>query len=497
MIKSNYTAYDQAALGTQIISLLKNLGQSYVSPVAYDTAWVGRLAKRYPGRGFEKSLEWLRRNQHDDGTWGAPLLHYHDRFASTLASIVALREAGEGTRDERRVKRGEAALWKLVSRLGRDDSDTIGFPIITASLAQDAAELGLDVPRPPIRHAEGYKRKVEKLLAQSNRDWRQHPLSHSLEGLWREVRENDQVLEGGIFAGGSPAATAAYLFTHPNEDALQALLNIMQHGGGIPGFAAVDNWEITWVLWQLQAIGAIQRDMPEVKVLLERLWQYWSPETGLSYSSLLKFRDLDLIACGFIVLRWGGYPVSADVFEYHEMEDHFCTYRQETNPSASVHLRLLLALQFCPEHPKQPEWRQKVLSALRRFDENGSYWWDKWHSSPYYASNLAIRALHRLDPELSGSRVKWILKTQNDDGGWGYMDQSTPEETAYCLDALLLWDRMVETVDPMIITQAAEFLSSHSQDQAYTPLWIGKGLYTPETIVKATIWSAQLQYMEW
>src|SRR5215216_658206 len=144
MLKSNYTAYEQAALGTGIVSLLKSLGQGYISPVAYDTAWVGRLAKRYPGRGFEKSLEWLRRSQNDDGSWGAQLLHYHDRFASTLAAVVALREAGGEARDERRVKRGEAALWKLVSRLGRDDSDTMGFPIITASLAQDAAELGLD-----------------------------------------------------------------------------------------------------------------------------------------------------------------------------------------------------------------------------------------------------------------------------------------------------------------------------------------------------------------
>lgn len=497
MIKSNYSGNEQATLSTEILELLKTLGHGHISSAAYDTAWVARLSKRYPGRGFEKSLEWLRRNQNEDGTWGAPLLHYHDRFASTLAAIVALREAGEGTRDERRVKRGEGALWKLVSRLGRDDSDTIGFPIIAASLAEDAAELGLEVPRPPIRYAEGYKRKVEKMLAQSKRDWRHNPLSYSLEGLWREVREDDQVLENGIFAGGSPAARAAYLFTHTNEDALHSLLDIMQHDGGVPAMAAIENFEITWVLCQLQAVGAIQRDMPEVKALLNRLWKQWSPETGLFYSSFFQFRDLDLTACAFIVLRWGGYPVSADVFNYYEMEDHFCTYPQETNPSSSAHLRLLLALQTCPDHPKQPAWRQKVVSALRKFDENGSYWWDKWHSSPYYTSNLAIRALHRLDPELSGSRVKWILKTQNDDGGWGYLDQSTPEETAYCLDALFLWDRMVEMVDPVIITQAAEFLSSHSQNQAYTPLWIAKGLYAPESVVKAAIWSAELQYMEW
>ena len=96
--------------------------------------------------------------------------------------IVALREADGGNRDERRVKRGEAALWKLVSQLGRDDSDTVGFPIIAASLAQDAAALGLDVPQPPMRYAAAYNRKVQKLLALPHRDWRTNSLSFSLEG---------------------------------------------------------------------------------------------------------------------------------------------------------------------------------------------------------------------------------------------------------------------------------------------------------------------------
>lgn len=497
MIKSNYSGYEQATLGAEIVELLKTLGNGRISAAAYDTAWVARLSKRYPGRGFEKTLEWLRRHQNEDGTWGAPLLHFHDRFASTLASIVALREVGSGTRDERRVKRGEAALWKLVSRLGRDDSDTVGFPVVASALAEDAAELGLDVPRPPIRYAAGYRKKVEKVLAMTERDWRQSPLSFSLEGLWRDVKENDQALENGVSVGSSPAATAAFLFTHQDEKALAWLMNLMQEDGGVPAFYTIDNFEITWALCQLQAVGGIRKDMPEVRSLLDQLWNSWSAEEGLYFSSYFKVRDLDMTSCGFILLRWGGYPVSADVFSYYEMEDYFCTYHQETNPSPSAQLRLLMALQTCPEHPKQPAWRQKALSALRRYDENGSYWWDKWHVSPYYASNLAVRALHRFDPELSASRVKWILKTQNDDGGWGYLDQSTPEETAYCLDALLVWDRMVEMVNPVVITQAAEFLSSHSLDQDYTPLWISKGLYTPDSIVRATIWSAKYQYAEW
>lgn len=497
MVKTRFPVYEQASLGTDILALLGTLGNGEISSVAYDTAWVARLSKVYPGRGFEQSLEWLRRNQADDGTWGAPLQHFHDRFASTLAAIVALRECRNGPRDERRVKRGEAALWKLVSRLGRDDSDTVGFPIVSAALAQDAAALGLDVPRPPIRYAAAYNKKVETLLAQPKRDWRSNALSFSLEGLWRAVGAEDEALEGDLSVGSSPAATAAYLFTHRHEGALEALRAMMRPDGGVPAFAKADIFEITWALYQLQAVKAIQASMPQVRQFLDRIWELWSPTSGMYYSSYFHVPDLDLTSTSFILLRWGGYPVEADVFNYFEMDDHFCTYRQESNPSPSAQLRFLMALQSCPEHPRQPAWRQKALNALRTYDENGSYWWDKWHASPYYVSNLAVHALYRLDADLSASRLKWVLKTQNDDGGWGYLGESTPEETAYCLDTLLLWDRMVETVDPVAITQAAEFLSSHNQEQDYTPLWISKGLFTPQNIVKATIWSAQFQYMEW
>jgi halimadienyl-diphosphate synthase len=496
VVSSTYLPSQQTALETEILTLVRNLGTGGIDGVAYDTAWVARLAGRYPGYGFEDSIEWLRRNQYDDGTWGASLLHYHDRFASTLAAIVALREVGSEARDERRVKRGEAALWKLVSRLGRDDSDTVGFPIVSLSLAQDALELGLDVPRPPIRYAAGYKKKVQSILAQPNRDWRKNALSFSLEGLWRAVGEEDTVLEANHSVASSPAATAAYLFSHVDEGALDYLQQIKQADGSIPALAPIDVFDISWSMSALKSVQIVQPDNHDVQQVLNHLWERWSTETGLYYSSYFKVPDLDITSASFVLLRWGGFPVEGDIFEYFEMEDHFCTYREESNPSPAAHLRLLLALQACPEHPKQPAWMQKTLTALRRYDENGSFWWDKWHASPYYVSNLAVRALYNVDRELAATRLKWILRTHNDDGGWGYLDTSTAEETAYCLDTLLLWNRHVETIDPAIINAAGKFLMTHSENQEYTPLWISKGLYTPHNIVKSAIVSALFNYME-
>ncbi len=497
MSELQYSIDARGDLAAEVFALLEELGRGKIHGVAYDTAWIARLATRYPGYDFEESIEWLRHNQHEDGTWGASQLHYHDRFVSTLAAVVALQEAGTNGRDARRVQRGEDALWKLATHLGRDASDTVGFPIISTSLAQDATELGLDIPRFPIRYEAAYKRKVQALLAQPNRDWRFNVISFSFEGLWRTIDDGDQVLEANYSVASSPAATAAYLLNYPHEGALNYLKSVREEDGSVPAFAPNDIFEIAWALNHLRSMGIVDPDMPVVRQVLDHVWEKWSPITGAHYSSYFQVPDLDITAACFSILRWGGYPVEADVFEYFEMEDHFCNYRNETNPSATAHLRLLIALQDCPEHPRQPEWVEKVLKALHRFNQNDALWSDKWHTSSYYVSHLAIRALHRLDPELAESHLKWIIKTQHADGGWGYMGASTPEETAYCIDSLLLWDRTVGRIDPAIIEKGVSFLSFHNDKRHYTPLWISKVLYTPHNIVKAAILSALFQYMEW
>lgn len=481
-------------LSYEIQTLVRELGKGKVDGVAYDTAWVARLAGHYDG--FDQSLEWLRRNQYEDGTWGAPYLHYHDRFISTLAAIVALREVGTHPRDKRRVKRGEDALWKLVGHLGRDDSDTVGFPILSTVLAEEATALGFDVPQPPIRYAAPYKKKVLALLNSPVRPWRNSTITFSLEALRMAVNENDDVLEANHSVSISPAATASYLLMRRHDGALDYLRTLMadEGTGGIPAFGRIDIFEMLWSLMKLRLTDLIQPDDPDVRVILDKLAERWSPEFGISYSTHFPVVDIDDTAATFILLKWGGYNVSADVFRYYEKDDHFCCYQGETNASPSTHLRLLQGLQYAQDHPQYSEWVTKIIAALKRFDENGSFWSDKWHTSPYYVSNLAIHALHDVDNMLAGSRLKWILKTQNDDGGWGYLGDSTPEETAYALDSLITWDRTVEPVDHSIMDEAAKFLMAHINDTSYVPLWISKGLYTPHNIVRATILSALYQY---
>jgi hypothetical protein len=482
----------------QIQSLLASLGEGRVDGVAYDTAWTARLALRYPHHGFDQSLEWLRRHQYTNGTWGAPLTHYHDRYISTLAAIVALQEAlKEGNaqpRDARRVKRGEDALWKLVGKLGRDDADTVGFPILATALTEEAVKLGLDVPLPPRRYAVAYNKKVDALLRLPVRDWTSTTLSYSLEGLRKTVLPNDIVLAANNSISSSPAATSAYLLDHKDERMLSYLSSIQKPDGAYPLAAPLEIFEITWALNYLFLVNALDPNDDEVRRLIEYLWQAWSPQTGLPFSVNFCVADLDTTAAGFIVLTWAGYDVSPDVFKHFESENHFATYKDETNLSIGAHLRLLMALEMCPDYPETQRWKMKIINALRFNDTNGSFWWDKWNMSAYYINHLAAHALRGTEEDLRYSRLKWIMKTQNDDGGWGYLGKSTAEETAYALGALLTWQQDGNFLDQSIITSAVEYLNNRSNDDL-SPLWISKSLYKPPLIVEALLISTTLQVM--
>ena len=136
------------------------------------------------------------------------------------------------------------------------------------------------------------------------------------------------------------------------------------------------------------------------------------------------------------------------------------------------------------------------MKALHKFDGNGSFWWDKWHASPYYVNSNAVSVIYGIDNGLAMSRLKWILRTQNDDGGWGYYERSTPEETAYCLKALLWWDQTVERIETTALDAAAHFLMKRLDTTRHPPLWIGKSLYTPRLPVQSAVLGALYSYFE-
>lgn len=489
----------EALLNNELKTLLEELGRGRTDGVAYDTAWVARLTKHYAHDSIAAALSWIRNNQYDDGTWGCPVPHYHDRYLSTLAAIVALKDVGDGPDDEERIMRGEDALWRIVGKLAYDDHDTIGFPILSIQLTEEARQIGLEVPQPAVRYAAAYNQRVEQILNQPHRNWRTNTLSFSVEVLRDELFEDDIVFDSNRSVAVSPAATAGYLLRYENSDALDYLLQSLADDGTGAARAVdpIDDFEVVWALNHLRYANLISPDDFHVKRVLEKLFETYNRKGGLGYASYNLLVDVDGTSAGWGALKWAGYPVDLDIFEPYEAEDYFRGFLIETDPALSAQLRLLAALRMAEgeDDPRVDAWIKKIVGAVHWMDNNGSFWTDKWHTSPYYVNSTGIWALYGLDNTLVETRLKWILRTQNSDGGWGYFEESTPEETAYCLESLLWWDKHVQRLDDTILDKAVSYLIPHITDERYTPLWIGKSLYSPHYVVKAAILGAIHRYI--
>lgn len=497
------TPLGQQSLAHEIQALVEKLGESQIDSVPYDTAWIARLAPHFKGYGFNQSLTWLRRNQHSDGSWGGRFLHYHDRFVCTLMSIITLREVGDDFLDAERIRQGESFLWREMGRLRFDADDTVGFPVLIVSLVDEAHRMGLDVPTNVSRHVEIIEKKLN-LLGSNPATWRFTTMSFSLEAA-RAYFPDELASKGKDFilgngsVGASPSATAAYLLHSQAEDtaALGYLSWLVerQRDGGAPNIIPFEVFEIGWSLNQLRMANAITPNQPPVRRLLDKLWGLWSNEKGIGLSEYFPLADLDDTAVVFSLLHWGGYPVDANVFSSYEAEDCFRCYPGEANPSLSVNIRTLAALQMVRGDAKVEAWVDKICFMLRRNDWNDSLWFDKWHISPYYMPPVAVTSLKGVIDDLLIPRVTWILKTQHLDGGWGYYHESTVEETAYALQTLLYWHEHVQKVDAHILDAAANYMI-RTLDKSYRlpALYIGKCLYHPVHVVRSAILGALHNY---
>ena len=458
---------------------------------------VARLVTKFPGLGFERCLDWLRKHQHEDGSWGGEIFHVHDRIISTLSAIVALQKIGDPL-DTERIRAGQAFIWHNFGRFKQDADDTIGFPVLVPTLINEALECGLDIPRTLSIDPEVVEKKL-KLLATNPDSWRYTSLAYSLEAALPYLPAVGQYdfTEVNNLVGSSLSATAATLLNSQtyNEKALKKLGELIdnQPDSGAAAVNPIDVFEIAWSLNNLRLAGLISRTDSKVRDLLDFLYSVWSPVNGVNYSSCFRVSDLDDAAVTFGMLRWGGYKVSADVFSDYESETHFLCFPHEANPSLSANVRTLTALQWDRQHPKYRDWSGKIIKLLRTHDTTGYFWFDKWHVSPYYFTANTIWSLFDIIPDLMQKRIQWISNTQNADGGWGYHGASTLEETAYCLRALIYWSECVEDVMSAAIHKAAAFLQEHINDDLEA-LWIGKGLYIPYNVARSAIIMALSDY---
>jgi hypothetical protein len=315
-------------------------------------------------------------------------------------------------------------------------------------------------------------------------------LKGDAEQLGRMVGQNGSIAN-------SPATTA-YLLFQGGQDlaALNYLERMRTQPGGIPHFYPLRIFEIAWVLEHLTFGGfALKED----NLVDPRQWTELESAVGpdgVSMDPAFGINDGDTTAVTVRVLTLGERGIEPAILHHFEDPETriFRTFAFERNASVSTNAHALEALALIPDYPDRQEVWDRVVTMLLAARKYQSYWIDKWHASPFYAtSHVLISLLHSDEPLVSeciGS-VDWLVHVQRGDGSWGHFDRGTAEETAYALLALLHYSRRFGRMDADVLRRGAAYLwRAFQAAQGYPDLWIAKTLFAPEGVVKAAILAA-------
>lgn len=485
--------------------VLREAGTSKITRSAYDTAWIARLGK-LDWNLSSQALNWLAENQLDDGSWGASKpLYYHDRIICTLAAMAALTLQGRRAQDRRQIERGQRALEGLSQGATRGlmadpAGATIAFEFIMPTLLaeveshdiishQDDSVLGRLTRQRTAKVRKLPQRMISRHVTMAFCAEMVSP--HELLLL-----DTDNLLENNGSVAHSPSATAFFALHVRPDPAGLAFLNSVAINGAAPTVAPIDNFEYAWVLWNVALTNSLDDATLALCKLslqaLERAWNDNDRKQGIPAVGGVSTPDGDTTGVAYDVLKRFGYEVDLAGLLYYEETDHFRCYGLEANPSLSTNVHILGALRQAGYEVQHPSV-QKVLRFLKQAQAGHPFWFDKWHASPYYTTCHAIIAAAGYADELVTSAVEWVLNTQNEDGSWGFYDNTpSAEETAYCLQALAVWKRQGsgdQEISTDILKRGAVWLQEHMEDP-YPWLWIGKSLYCPELVVESAILSA-------
>ncbi|MGD8403054.1 MAG: prenyltransferase/squalene oxidase repeat-containing protein [Anaerolineales bacterium] len=477
-----------------LTNLLNRIGQSDMLTTAYDTAWLARLSEFDSELGLP-ALEWLSSNQLPDGSWGAAESYYYpDRVISTLSAMIALTYRGRRQSDKRQIEKGLEALEKMTENATSGlasalKGPTVGFEMIVPTLVEQAESLGIIKQQKERILGRISKQRAKKLsLIKGKMINRDMTVAFSAEMAGTDGQhlldiENLQEKNGSV--GCSPSATAYFALQVKKEDqqAMEYLYRSRGNNGGVPNVAPFDVFEVAWTLWNLSIIPGYENLEQQAKQHVDFLSQAWENNRGAGFSSEYSVNDSDETSIVYDTLSRYGVEKNVGFILSFEEKDHFRCFDLENDPSISANVHVLGALRQAG-FKKENSSVRKILHFLQNSKLFDTYWDDKWHISPYYTTTHAIMVCSGYENELVAPAVDWLINTQKSDGSWGIFE-STPEETAYTIQALWLWDQNVKNIPKEILYRGKIWLEEHQHE--YPPLWIGKCLYSPRLVIDSAI----------
>lgn len=474
------------------LQLTSEIKYGTMSSTSYDTSWFIRLKTEDGKFKFPSAVEWIIKNQHEDGSWGAVFETYHDRLISTLAAVNALYQA-DADKYASMINSGLSYIRKNAQNLKNDDYETIGFELLFPMLLDEASEFGFDLPYVEF----SYVGKIREMkLSKIPDDWmyqNETPLTHNLEFLGDkiDIQKASELLKINGSIGNSPSASA-YAAQYIQSQELQSyLMDIMNDSpdGGICNVRPFEVFEFSWVYYNLLVSGLKVDEMERGVRHLSHSWR--KNGIGISKNGLLP--DADDSALAMNVLSFFGHEIKTDFLEFYYSPKGYLSFPFERNPSLSTNIHILDAIRTRDFEPEK-KVKAHIIDFLNSTRVENRYWKDKWHISPYYPTSHAILALRGLDQTLIDDAADWILTTQHTDGSWGIFD-GTLEETAYCIQALILSKAYLR--NPVVkeqLQRAIDFVNNNKNNPQYPELWIGKGLYSPIKVIDSAVLSALALY---
>jgi halimadienyl-diphosphate synthase len=485
-----------AYLDHAVRSILRVEAARPIQPTDYDTCWVARLTNPDGTLAYPDLLWRLLERQHPDGSWGGRIPYTHDRLLTTLAIVLLLVRFGHRQHDHAQLRAGERYIWQHARNLQYEAHRTVGFEMILPTLLAEARELGVNLPYAQLQHYESERtEKLSILPTQRLFEVRTSAL-FSLEAFADELDVEGAarlLLQDGSMAT-SPSATAFLLSQVPDRrsrfpksvDYLEELL--ARYDAGLPPIAPCDIFVRVWPMYYLHHGNLLAGHAELVKTNCEYLLRSWG-SSGVGWSSN-GLPESDDTAMTLLALGRAGYDVDGACLLAYERERHFAVLEHERDPSVSVNLHILEALDAIPARAR-PRVRDKILGYVLRARHHGAFWTDKWHVSPYYPTSRALMILPSYVPQDMGATVNWLLSTQHASGAWGHY-APTAEETSLTLLALLKYHREVRSLPHEPLHRAARYLIVDEApfQENYPELWFSKALYAPTVVVHSTILGA-------
>jgi halimadienyl-diphosphate synthase len=492
--------------GQGALALLGNVqDRPGIAGTAYDTAWLASVPaeRRKNSAYFPSALQWLVDHQHGDGSWGGSLRYEHDRLLCTLAALPPLATFGRRSVDQACVQRGTRYLWQHGHLLKNESMELVGFELLLPALVKRAQQAG--IPVPPYLNAYDQERAAKlSMLPPAALYSAGTTVAHSLEFLGDEADltglRATQAANGAI--GNSPAATAFYYTLSGDPRALAYLHECMARSGGVmaPVLHPCETFETLWAAYHLHLAGIPSQLLlshAERAALRTAL-----AGGGVGLSTTFPIPDADDTAVALLLLHDLGEPTDIQVLDKFARPDgHYVTFPFERHSSVGVNVHVLHALSRLPGHEQRHTVIAGLLGYLADEQRDGTYWLDKWHISPYYATAHALCVLCQLPAEhqfaarpLITRTAEWLRQTQNRDGSWGFYGQATAEETAY---AVLGLAALRTELDRQRCLAGARYLDAvmaappASEEACFPPMWIDKCLYRPTLVVRAAIVAAQ------